>query len=144
MKGAARRADGRDSARTAWVVYLGTTVDPDDLALAAVTGSEPEAWELLTQARRVAPDRSNLIEDRPFVTRPAPGRGGSDGPGLRSGEQRTVLVLLTGTDDATEVHAVFERAEEAIPARDHLVTSGAGDARLHEVVTNTWLLALPT
>lgn len=132
-----------------WLVYLGaTSAENSGLVLAAVTGTEAEAWSMLTQARRRMSDRPNLIEERPFATTAsAAEESGSPELPARSalgvGERRTVFVLVTGSHDATEGHGVFESAEDGIEPRDHLVARGFDDARLCEVITNTWLLDLP-
>ncbi|WP_162799405.1 hypothetical protein, partial [Nocardioides sp. 616] len=80
-------------------------------------------------------DRSNMCEDRPF-------RSGAERPVLAAGEQRTVYVLVTGDQNHEEGREVCTSREDATARRDDLRSRGLLDARVREVLTNTWLVDL--
>lgn len=126
----------RRPAPTCWLVYAGPSDSPDDLTLAAVTGTEREAAALLAELIAAHPGRANMIEDRPYT--PAPGAPET----LAPGERVTVHVLVTGDDDHQEGREVFAEPAEASARLAELRAHGPSDARLRRVVTNTWLVTL--
>lgn len=119
-----------------FLVLLGAARSQESLKLAAVTGSEREAFDLLTVARRWFPERSNEVAQWTFESESerAPSRRASVGPG----EKRLVFVL----EFAHERYEVFDTAALASRGQQQALTEISGNPRpstLLDVVTNTWV-----
>jgi hypothetical protein len=117
---------------TCWLVYFGqpSAANADHLTIAAVTGSAAEATRMLESALAGDVRRPNLIEDRPFIA----------GDPLAVGEQRAVSVLVTGREGCIEGHEVHAVRADALARAREWGNRGVADARIVDVVTNTWLI----
>lgn len=118
-----------------FLVLLGAGRSQDSLRLAVVTGSEKEAWDLLTIGRRWFPDRSNEVAQWAFETES--GRSSSRRASIGPGEKRPVFVLEF--EDGR--YEVFDTKVLALRRQQETQSKAAkyrARATLLEVVSNTW------
>lgn len=119
----------------AWVVQIGTDSEVSSLSIVAVTGTEDEAWGLLSRATAAFPGRTNEVST--FPHHPASGLDGGGGKRLGRDEHRRVFVVEERQVLDGEAFSWFEVFDSRSMALDHQ-RGLVGPTQWHELTTNTW------